>query len=91
MIATAGRLEDAERDKIEEQVGLYVRSSTENIRKLEASINLVKGLSPQSIAHRHGVVMVPLMMHQWMKDQASLFYQALEALAALRPVERCRP
>ena len=58
MIASAGRLEDAERDKIEEQVGLYVRSSTENIRKLEASINLVKGLSPQSVAHRHGVVRV---------------------------------
>ena len=55
-----GRCSEVERDRIEEQVGRYMRSCTANIARLEASIKAdqpgVRSLNPHMIVHRHGVV-----------------------------------
>ena len=45
-----------EREKIEEQVAIYVRSCTANIAKLEALIQYEEGASPQVNVYQHGVV-----------------------------------
>ena len=56
----AGRCSEAERDRIEEQVGLYMRSCTDNIARLEGSLAPgqpgAQNLNPHGLAHRHGVV-----------------------------------
>ena len=61
--ALPGRCSEAERDRIEEQVGLYMRSCTDNISRLEASLAPgqpgIQSLNPHSLAHRHGVVQRP--------------------------------
>ena len=64
-----GRCSEAERDRIEEQVGLFVRRCTENISRLEASVQqqqqqqqqtgASRGLNPHVAAHRLGVVPHP--------------------------------
>lgn len=55
--AHAGRCSEAERDRIEAQVGLFVRACTENIARLEASVQQAgAALNPHMAAHRHGVV-----------------------------------
>ena len=58
-----GRISEAERDRIEEQVGRYMRSCTANISRLEASLGAdqpgARGLNSHMVAHRHGVVRVP--------------------------------
>ena len=55
-ISDEGKLEEAERERIEEQVAIYIRSCTSNIRKLEALIQTKEALTPQTNAYRHGVV-----------------------------------
>lgn len=61
--ALPGRCSEAERDRIEEQVGLYMRSCTDNIARLEASLAPgqpgIQSLNPHGLAHRHGVVQRP--------------------------------
>ncbi|BDA47671.1 Syntaxin-18 [Coccomyxa sp. Obi] len=58
----SGRCSEVERDRIEEQVGRYMRSCTANIARLEASIKAdqpgVRSLNPHMIAHRHGVALI---------------------------------
>ncbi|CAK0783174.1 hypothetical protein CVIRNUC_006373 [Coccomyxa viridis] len=58
----AGRCSEAERDRIEEQVGLYMRSCTDNIARLEASLAPgqpgIQSLNPHGLAHRHGVALI---------------------------------
>ena len=53
---SAGKLEEVEREKIEQQVATYVKSCTENIRKLEAGIQRNTATTPQVNAYQHGVV-----------------------------------
>jgi len=52
----SGKLEEVEREKIEQQVAEYVRSCTENIRILEAGIQRNTSTTPQVNAYQHGVV-----------------------------------
>ncbi|CAL5220930.1 g3028 [Coccomyxa viridis] len=58
----AGRCSEAERDRIEEQVGLYMRSCTDNIARLEGSLAPgqpgAQNLNPHGLAHRHGVALI---------------------------------
>lgn len=72
----AGRCSEAERDRIEEQVGKYMRSCTDNIARLEASVNAEKpgsrGLNAHMVAHRHGVVGVPSVTTHFLHYHPSL-------------------
>ena len=52
----AGRCSEAERDRIEEQVGAFVRTCTDNIARLEASVAAEPALNAHVVAHRHGAV-----------------------------------
>ncbi|KAK9905533.1 hypothetical protein WJX75_001699 [Coccomyxa subellipsoidea] len=58
----SGRISEAERDRIEEQVGRYMRSCTANISRLEASLGAdqpgARGLNSHMVAHRHGVALI---------------------------------
>lgn len=56
MSAAEGKLDDLGKERIEEQVAIFIRSSTANIRKLEALIQQHANLSPQVSAYQHGVV-----------------------------------
>lgn len=56
----AGRCSEAERDRIEEQVGAFVRTCTDNIARLEASVAAEPVLNAHVVAHRHGAVREPL-------------------------------
>lgn len=53
-----GRLTDAERDQIEQQVALSVRTCSANIERLERNVQLSRpqGLNETTCAHRLGVV-----------------------------------
>lgn len=55
-----GRLTDAERDQIEQQVALSVRACSANIERLERNVQLSKegaqGMNETTCAHRLGVV-----------------------------------
>ena len=64
----AGRCSEAERDRIEEQVGAFVRTCTDNIARLEASVAAEPALNAHVVAHRHGAVRAPSCMEQsaWM-------------------------
>jgi len=53
-----GKLEEVEREKIEQQVAEYVRSCTENIRILEAGIQRNTSTTPQVNAYQHGVALI---------------------------------
>ena len=55
----AGRCSEAERDRIEEQVGAFVRTCTDNIARLEASVAAEPALNAHVVAHRHGAVRAP--------------------------------
>ena len=57
--ACAGRCSEAERDRIEEQVGAYVRSCTEHIARLEQGAAAEPTANPHVVAHRHGAVRSP--------------------------------
>ncbi len=51
-----GRCSEAERDRIEEQVGAFVRTCTDNISRLEANLAGEPALGAHVLAHRHGAV-----------------------------------
>ena len=51
-----GKVGEVEREKIEEQVAIYVRSCTANIRKLEVLIQRKEQITPQAHAYQCGVV-----------------------------------
>ena len=53
----AGRLSEVERDRVEAQVGDFIRTCKENITKLQDSVAAQRAsLSPDTTAHRLGVV-----------------------------------
>jgi len=76
--ACAGRCSEAERDRIEEQVGAYVRSCTEHISRLEQGAATEPAANPHVVAHRHGAVRGPQRR------------PARRASAAARPATHCR-
>ncbi|KAK9837495.1 hypothetical protein WJX81_006873 [Elliptochloris bilobata] len=53
-----GRCSEAERDRIEEQVGAFVRTCTDNIARLEASVAAEPALNSHVVAHRHGAALI---------------------------------
>lgn len=55
----AGRYSNAEKDRIESEVGLVVKACTQQIEQLKASVQAADSsnrLSPQAAAHCYGVV-----------------------------------
>ena len=60
--SSEGRLEEVEREKVEEQVAIYVRSCTANIAKLEALIERAEGATPQVNVYQHGVVSTAILL-----------------------------
>lgn len=55
----AGRYSNAEKDRIESEVGLFVKACTKQIEQLKASVQAADSsnkLSAQAAAHCYGVV-----------------------------------
>ena len=73
----SGCCSEAERDRIEEQVGLFVRTCNSNIVRLEASVQqqqeqqqgrqpgTAQAINPHVTAHRHGIVRVTRTLPAW--------------------------
>ena len=64
---SAGKLSEGERDRVEEEVGAYVRSCSSNIQKLQAMLSTSPAAasparqrppSPDLLAHRQGMVLI---------------------------------
>ena len=83
--AQAGRLREAERDQIEEEVGAYVRACSANIAKLQSMLHTAPTASPAKavppsadlMAHRQGSVLI-------LSERLGALASAFDRLRSLR-------
>ncbi len=83
--AQAGRLREAERDQVEEEVGAYVRACSANIAKLQSMLHTAPTASPAKavppsadlMAHRQGSVLI-------LSERLGALASAFDRLRSLR-------
>ena len=94
----AGACSEAERDRIEEQVGLFVRTCNANIVRLEASIQqqqqqqggrqlgAAPALNPHVTAHRHGIVRAPAPIMCSLNAAISCYHAERQGILLIGPL-----